>query len=128
MGGQLNANHLLFLAQGALWTIVLSLIALLGGGLVGFVCGGRRRGEPAPEHLGDKMLFRREVRIGGGRSNARLGGHATHGKAGKSLTAQEVDSGPAEAVYGIGLFGGQTAPSRLQGRIGHMSGRYYNCL
>jgi polar amino acid transport system permease protein len=37
MGGHLNANHLLFLAQGTLWTIVLSLIALLGGGLVGFV-------------------------------------------------------------------------------------------
>ena len=37
MGGQLNANHLLFLAQGALWTVALSLIALLGGGLVGFV-------------------------------------------------------------------------------------------
>lgn len=37
MGGSLNANHLVFLLQGALWTIVLSVIALVGGGLVGFV-------------------------------------------------------------------------------------------
>jgi polar amino acid transport system permease protein len=37
MGGQLNANHLLFLGQGALWTIGLSLIALIGGGGAGFV-------------------------------------------------------------------------------------------
>jgi polar amino acid transport system permease protein len=36
MAGQLNHYHLLFLAQGAMWTIVLSLIALVGGGLVGF--------------------------------------------------------------------------------------------
>lgn len=36
MGGQLNHHHLLFLAQGALWTVVLSVIALVGGGLVGF--------------------------------------------------------------------------------------------
>ena len=36
MGGQLNINHLMFLGQGALWTVVLSLIALAGGGIVGF--------------------------------------------------------------------------------------------
>jgi polar amino acid transport system permease protein len=36
MAGQLNHYHLLFLSQGAMWTIVLSLIALVGGGLVGF--------------------------------------------------------------------------------------------
>lgn len=32
-----NANHLLFLVQGAGWTLVLSLMAFAGGGLVGFV-------------------------------------------------------------------------------------------
>jgi polar amino acid transport system permease protein len=37
MGGSLNSNHLLFLANGALWTIGLSLIALIGGGIVGFL-------------------------------------------------------------------------------------------
>lgn len=37
MVGHLNINHLLFLGQGALWTIGLSLIALAGGGIVGFV-------------------------------------------------------------------------------------------
>ncbi|PSC04166.1 amino acid ABC transporter permease [Alsobacter soli] len=37
MGGSLNANHLSFLAHGALWTVGLSLIALIGGGLAGFV-------------------------------------------------------------------------------------------
>jgi polar amino acid transport system permease protein len=37
MGGSLNVNHLAFLANGALWTIGLSLIALVGGGLAGFV-------------------------------------------------------------------------------------------
>ena len=36
MGGHLNLNHLIFLGQGALWTIGLSLIALIGGGIVGF--------------------------------------------------------------------------------------------
>lgn len=36
MGGGLNANHIAFLLQGAVWTVVLSLIALCGGGLVGF--------------------------------------------------------------------------------------------
>jgi polar amino acid transport system permease protein len=37
MGGSLNANHLLFLGYGALWTIGLSLIGLLGGGIAGFI-------------------------------------------------------------------------------------------
>jgi polar amino acid transport system permease protein len=37
MGGSLNANHLMFLGYGALWTIGLSLIGLLGGGLAGFI-------------------------------------------------------------------------------------------
>jgi len=37
MGGHLNVNHLLFLGHGALWTIGLSLIALIGGGIAGFV-------------------------------------------------------------------------------------------
>ncbi len=37
MGGSLNVNHLLFLGHGALWTIGLSVIALVGGGLAGFL-------------------------------------------------------------------------------------------
>jgi len=37
MGGTLNANHLMFLSYGALWTIGLSLIGLIGGGIAGFV-------------------------------------------------------------------------------------------
>lgn len=36
MGGQLNANHLAFLAQGLGWTAALSLIAFLGGGIAAF--------------------------------------------------------------------------------------------
>jgi polar amino acid transport system permease protein len=32
-----NANHLVFLLQGAGWTLVLSLIAFAGGGLLGFI-------------------------------------------------------------------------------------------
>jgi len=36
MGGHLNINHLMFLCQGALWTVGLSVIALIGGGIVGF--------------------------------------------------------------------------------------------
>ncbi len=32
-----NANHLVFLLQGAGWTLVLSLIAFVGGGLLGFL-------------------------------------------------------------------------------------------
>ncbi|MFC5067129.1 amino acid ABC transporter permease [Flaviflagellibacter deserti] len=37
MGGSLNANHLLFLGHGALWTIGLSLIAFAGGGIAAFI-------------------------------------------------------------------------------------------
>lgn len=37
MAAHLNIYHLEFLGQGALWTVVLSLIAFFGGGLLGFV-------------------------------------------------------------------------------------------
>lgn len=37
MNASFNANHLVFLLQGAGWTLVLSLIAFVGGGLAGFV-------------------------------------------------------------------------------------------
>lgn len=37
MNGTLNANHLAFLLQGAVWTLVLSLFAFVGGGACGFV-------------------------------------------------------------------------------------------
>lgn len=37
MGGSLNINHLLFLGHGALWTVGLSLIGLIGGGVGGLV-------------------------------------------------------------------------------------------
>ena len=36
MGGHLNIKHLMFLGHGALWTIGLSAIALIGGGIAGF--------------------------------------------------------------------------------------------
>jgi polar amino acid transport system permease protein len=36
MGGHFNTNHLIYLGHGALWTIGLSLIALIGGSMVGF--------------------------------------------------------------------------------------------
>jgi MMP 1-O-methyltransferase len=87
----------------------------------------RRGGQPTPEDLCDEVLLGREVCVGRGRSDTGLGGHPPHGQTGKSLTAQKLDRGPAQAIDGVGLFGGQTAPSRLQSRIGHMSGRYYNC-
>jgi polar amino acid transport system permease protein len=37
MIGPLNANHLAFLLQGALWTVVLSVAAFIGGGMLGFI-------------------------------------------------------------------------------------------
>ena len=37
MNNAFNENHLLFLLQGAGWTLVLSLMAFVGGGLVGFL-------------------------------------------------------------------------------------------
>ena len=37
MGGDLNINHLVYLGHGALWTLGLSAMALIGGGLFGFV-------------------------------------------------------------------------------------------
>ena len=37
MTGSLNANHLFFLLEGAVWTIGLSLMAFAGGGAAGFL-------------------------------------------------------------------------------------------
>jgi polar amino acid transport system permease protein len=37
VNGAFNANHFVFLLQAAGWTLVLSLMAFVGGGLVGFV-------------------------------------------------------------------------------------------
>lgn len=37
MNNAFNANHFVFLLQGAGWTLVLSLMAFVGGGLVGFI-------------------------------------------------------------------------------------------
>lgn len=36
MNNEFNINHLQFLVQGAGWTVILSLMAFVGGGLVGF--------------------------------------------------------------------------------------------
>lgn len=36
MNNEFNLNHLYFLAQGAGWTVILSLMAFAGGGLLGF--------------------------------------------------------------------------------------------
>jgi polar amino acid transport system permease protein len=36
MNNEFNINHLYFLAQGAGWTVILSLMAFAGGGLLGF--------------------------------------------------------------------------------------------
>jgi polar amino acid transport system permease protein len=36
MNNEFNINHLQFLIQGAGWTVILSLMAFVGGGLVGF--------------------------------------------------------------------------------------------
>ena len=87
----------------------------------------RRRGprEPAPEHLGDDVLLGREVGVRGRRADSGLGGDSPHGQAGKPIPGEDLDRGLAQAFDGVGLFGGQTAPSRLQRRIGHVSGRYY---
>jgi polar amino acid transport system permease protein len=37
VSAQFGLTHLLFLLQGALWTVVLSVLALVGGGLAGFL-------------------------------------------------------------------------------------------
>jgi polar amino acid transport system permease protein len=37
MSSGFNSNHLMFLLQGAGWTLVLSLMAFVGGGLLGFI-------------------------------------------------------------------------------------------
>lgn len=37
MNAGFNANHLVFLLQGAVWTLVPSLIAFVGGGVAGFI-------------------------------------------------------------------------------------------
>ncbi len=73
------------------------------GRLVRFVRGGGRGGQPAPEHLGDKVFLGGEIGIGGGRADTRLGGHPPHGQTGESLPAQELDRGAAKAVDGVGL-------------------------
>lgn len=48
MGGSFNANHLEFLLLGAAWTIVLTLISFVGGGLAGFVVALARVSSVAP--------------------------------------------------------------------------------
>lgn len=48
MGGAFNANHFEFLLLGAAWTIGLTLIAFIGGGLVGFVVALGRVSSVAP--------------------------------------------------------------------------------
>ena len=88
----------------------------------------RRGGQPTPEDLCDEVLLGREVCVRGRRPDTGLGGHPSHGQTGETLSAQELDRGPAQTIDGVGLLGGQTAPSRLQSRIGHMSGRYYKYL
>jgi hypothetical protein len=99
-----------------------------GGAVLGRVRGGWRTRQSSPEHLGDEMFLRREVGVGGSRTDACLGGNAAHGQACEAIPIQEFHRGPTESINGVGLLGGQTAPSRLQSRIGHMSGRYYNYL
>lgn len=37
MGGSIGPQHLQFLAQAAVWTLALSAVALIGGGLLGFL-------------------------------------------------------------------------------------------
>ena len=48
MSGGFSAVHLQFLAQGALWTVALSLIGILGGGALGMLVAVSRIARPAP--------------------------------------------------------------------------------
>lgn len=48
MGGSFNFNHFEFLLLGAAWTVVLTLVAFIGGGLVGFVVALGRVSSIAP--------------------------------------------------------------------------------
>jgi polar amino acid transport system permease protein len=48
MGGSFNFNHFEFLLLGAAWTIALTLIAFVGGGLVGFAVALGRISSIAP--------------------------------------------------------------------------------
>lgn len=48
MNNEFNANHLMFLLQGAAWTVGLSATGFLGGGLLGFVVA---LGRIAPSRL-----------------------------------------------------------------------------
>lgn len=72
------------------------------------------------------MLFGREVRVSGGGSYARLGGRSPHCQSSEAPAPEQFHRSPAQPVYRVSLSGCQSAASRLQGRIGHMSGRYYN--
>jgi polar amino acid transport system permease protein len=48
MGGSFNLNHLEFLLLGAGWTIALTLVAFVGGGLLGFLVALGRVSSVAP--------------------------------------------------------------------------------
>jgi len=48
MGGSFNLNHLEFLLLGAVWTITLTAVAFVGGGLVGFFVALARVSSVAP--------------------------------------------------------------------------------
>jgi hypothetical protein len=55
------------------------------------------------------VLFRREVRVGGRRTNTGLGGDHANRQAGEALSAKYLNRGVAEPINGIGLLGGQSA-------------------
>jgi polar amino acid transport system permease protein len=51
MGGGLNINHFYFLGYGALWTVGLSAMAIIGGGLAGFILALMRVSPSRPVRL-----------------------------------------------------------------------------
>ena len=90
-GTAFNANHLLFLLQGAGWTAILSLIAFVGGGLCAFLVA-RARVSP---HRWGRTAAGPGVRGGGGRGCGGGGGSL----AGKPAAVQHArPAGPAAAA------------------------------
>jgi len=102
----------------------------VGGIGFGRVVGRRLGLEPAAEHLGDEVVLRREVRVGGGGGDPGAPGDVAHRQAVVSGVAHLVDRRRGQPLDRVGLTLAQVPPHRFprsdagsaDGASGHGSG------
>ena len=83
-----------------------------GAGVVAAVDGCAGEGlQPAPEHLGDEVVLRREVGVGGGRRHAGPAGHVADGEPVVAVGAQLGDGRLHQGVDTVGSSLGRAPTS-----------------